>query len=80
MTASLAPGTSQGEALEQVRRLAEEILPAEGGHRVGFSGESEQFFESGQAIVFAYLLGIAVIYNLSVGITGGVEVVLSDEV
>ncbi|MCU0668753.1 MAG: efflux RND transporter permease subunit [Myxococcota bacterium] len=62
VTASLAPGISQGEALEKVRALAEEILPDDGGHRVGFSGESEQFFESGQAIVFAYLLGIVVIY------------------
>jgi multidrug efflux pump subunit AcrB len=62
VSASLAPGTSQGEALLRVRALAQEILPREGGYHVGFSGESEQFFESGQAIVFAYLLGVAVIY------------------
>jgi multidrug efflux pump len=62
VTASLAPGTSQGEALARIEALAREMLPAEGGWRVAFSGESEQFFESGQAIVFAYLLGIAVIY------------------
>jgi multidrug efflux pump len=62
VTASLGPGMSQGEALERVRALAEEILPDASGHRVAFSGESEQFFESGQAIVFAYLLGVAVIF------------------
>jgi multidrug efflux pump len=62
VTASLAPGTSQGDALERVRDLALEILPKTGGWRVGFSGESEQYFESGRAIVFAYLLGVAVIY------------------
>jgi multidrug efflux pump len=62
VTASLSPGTSQGEALEGVRALAQEILPATGGWRVGFSGESEQFFESSRAIVFAYLLGVMVIY------------------
>ena len=62
VSASLAPGTSQGEALLRVRALAQEILPRDAGYRVGFSGESEQFFESGQAIVFAYLLGVAVIY------------------
>jgi len=62
VTAGLATGTSQGEALARMRALADEILPREGGHRVGFSGESEQYFESGQAIVFAYLLGVAVIY------------------
>jgi multidrug efflux pump len=62
VTASLSPGVSQGDALARMRTLAEEILPAEGGYHIGFSGESEQFFESGQAIVFAYLLGVAVIY------------------
>ena len=62
VTASLAPGISQGEAVEKVRALAQEVLPASGGWRVGFSGESEQFFESGRAIVFAYLLGVAVIF------------------
>jgi multidrug efflux pump len=62
VTAGLSPDTSQGEALARMRALADEILPSEGGHRVGFSGESEQYFESGQAIVFAYLLGVVVIY------------------
>jgi multidrug efflux pump subunit AcrB len=62
VTAALAPGISQGEALERVRGIAEEILPAGGGWRIAFSGESEQFYESGRAIVFAYLLGVAVIY------------------
>jgi multidrug efflux pump len=62
VTASLAPGTSQGEALARMRALADDVLPDQGGHRVAFSGEAEQFFESGQAIVFAYLLGVAVIY------------------
>jgi multidrug efflux pump len=62
VTAGLAPGISQGEALQKVRALAQQILPREGGYGVTFSGESEQFFESGKAIVFAYLLGVVVIY------------------
>jgi multidrug efflux pump len=62
ITAALAPGASQGEALARVRALAEDVLPKSGGWRVDFSGESEQFFESGRAIVFAYLLGVAVIF------------------
>ncbi|RIL05303.1 MAG: multidrug transporter AcrB [Proteobacteria bacterium] len=62
ITAALAPGTSQGEALAQIRALAEGMLPEQGGWRIAFSGESEQYFESGQAIVFAYLLGVAVIF------------------
>jgi multidrug efflux pump len=62
VTGNLAAGTSQGAALARIQALAEEILPDQGGHRIAFSGESEQFFESGQAIVFAYLLGVVVIY------------------
>jgi multidrug efflux pump subunit AcrB len=62
ITAALAPGTAQGEALARIRALAEDMLPEQGGWRIAFSGESEQYFESGQAIVFAYLLGVAVIF------------------
>jgi len=62
VTANLAQGLSQGAALEQIRALAGDVLPRGGGYGVTFSGESEQFYESGQAIVFAYLLAIVVIY------------------
>ena len=62
VTASLGSGLSQGAALERMRALAEEVLPAQGGYRATFSGESEQFYESGEAIVFAYLLAVGIIY------------------
>jgi multidrug efflux pump len=62
LTASLAPGFAQGEALAVARALAEEALPAEGGYRVDFSGESERFFESANALLFAYALALLVVY------------------
>jgi len=62
VTANLSEGLAQGDALEQVRALAVDVLPEAGGYGTTFSGESEQFYESGQAIVFAYLLAIVIIY------------------
>lgn len=62
VTGNLGPETSQGEALERIAEIAAEVLPPVGGYGSTFSGESEQFFESGQAIVFSYLLAILIIY------------------
>ncbi|MCL4684468.1 efflux RND transporter permease subunit [Myxococcota bacterium] len=62
VTGNLGPATSQGEALERITAIADEVLPRTGGYGTTFSGESEQFFESGQAIVFSYLLAIVIIY------------------
>jgi multidrug efflux pump len=62
VTANLGEGISQGDALEKVRAIAEDVLPDTGGYGTTFSGESEQFFESGQAIVFSYLLAVLIIY------------------
>ncbi|MGH0038156.1 MAG: efflux RND transporter permease subunit [Myxococcota bacterium] len=55
-------GISQGEGLALMKRLAEEELPPGGGYRVRFSGEAEKFFEANNALVFAYLLAILVVY------------------
>jgi multidrug efflux pump len=62
VTANLGSEISQGDALERVRAIALDVLPDTGGFGVTFSGESEQFYESGQAIVFAYLLAVLIIY------------------
>jgi multidrug efflux pump len=62
ITAGLEQGVSQGEALLEARRIAETHLPEEGGYRVGFSGEAERFFESGNALLFAYALALLVVY------------------
>ncbi len=62
VTASLRQGFSLGEALERMRALAAEVLPATGGYRATFSGQSEDFYESGAALTFAYLLAVIVVY------------------
>jgi multidrug efflux pump len=48
--------------LEQVSALVEDVLPDGGGYGYTFSGESEDFFESSNAIVFAYALALLVIF------------------
>jgi multidrug efflux pump len=55
-------GISQGEGLDRMQRIATGVLPQGGAYRVGFSGEAEKFFESGSALVFAYLLAIVIVY------------------
>jgi multidrug efflux pump len=62
ITASILDGYTLGSVLEQVKALAEEVLPAGGGYRFTFSGESEDFFESSNAIVFAYGLALVLIF------------------
>jgi multidrug efflux pump len=62
VSASLAGGVSQGRALERMMEIAKEALPPRGGYRVGFSGEAEKFFESGQALLLAYGLAILIVY------------------
>src|SRR5207249_5232546 len=62
ISASLTPGTPLGGALESLRALAEDVLPDGQGYRVTFSGESEEFYESGNALLFAYGLAIVIVY------------------
>ncbi len=59
---ALAPGTPLGSTLDAIRGIAEEELAGLPGYNVTFSGESEDFYESTQAIIFAYLLAILIIY------------------
>jgi len=62
ITASLAPGVALGDALERISAIAGEVLPDGQGYRITYSGESRDFFESGNALVFAYLLAVVIIY------------------
>lgn len=62
VSAYLADGYSQGAGLKQFMEIAEDVIPANSGYRARFSGEGEKFFESANAIVFAYLLAIVVVY------------------
>jgi multidrug efflux pump len=56
-----------GTALEALRAISEDVLPAGQGYRVTYSGESEQFFESGNALLFAYVLAVVLIYLVLAG-------------
>jgi multidrug efflux pump len=62
VTGNVRAGVPLGGALEQMRAIAEEVLPDGQGYRVTFSGESEQFYESGNALLFAYILAVVLIY------------------
>ena len=62
VSANLIHGAPLGEALEDIRRVSEEVLPEGGGYRVTFAGQSEQFYESENALVFAYILAVVVVY------------------
>jgi multidrug efflux pump len=62
LTGGLAEGTPLGPALEQLRAVADEVLPDGEGYRVTVAGESEDFYASSRALVFAYLLAVAIVY------------------
>ncbi|MBI3317780.1 MAG: efflux RND transporter permease subunit [Candidatus Omnitrophica bacterium] len=60
LSANIAQGKSQQAALEEVERLAEEVLPE--GYTVLFGGATQTFRESFQSLLFALWLGIVVAY------------------
>ena len=62
ITAGLAAGAPLGPALDELLAIAEDVLPDGRGYRVTFSGESENYFESGNALLFAYVLAVVIIY------------------
>ena len=62
VTARLGDGLSQGAALATARALAEEILAGAEGYRVVFAEEAEDFFESQNALLFAYGLALVFVF------------------
>lgn len=58
--AGIAPGKSQGEALEQVKVITKKHLPV--GYSLVESGSSETFRESFQSLIFALVMGILIAY------------------
>jgi len=65
--ANLGEGLSQGAALAEAAAIANEVLAEAPGMRFDYAGEAERFFESGDALVFAYLLAIVVVYLVLAG-------------
>jgi len=67
INADVDDGLSQGEALAQTAAVAREVLADQPGTRFDFSGEAEKFYESGNALVSAYLLAVLVVYLVLAG-------------
>jgi multidrug efflux pump len=62
LSATLLPGVPLGASLDRIKTLAAEVIGTTPGYRTTFSGESEDFYESGNALAFAYLLAVVIIY------------------
>lgn len=60
LSASLLPGFTLGTALDSLTRAATEVLPR--GSATALTGESREFEESGNALYFAFLLALLVVY------------------
>ncbi len=53
-----------GEAIEDLKKIAKQVLPKEGGYELSFGGTSEDMIEMFESFVFAFPLAIVVIYML----------------
>jgi hydrophobe/amphiphile efflux-1 (HAE1) family protein len=60
LTANVAPGVSQSDAIDRSMQLARESLPD--GYRVVASGSARTFRESFESLFFAMILGLIVAY------------------
>jgi hydrophobe/amphiphile efflux-1 (HAE1) family protein len=60
VTANLAPGASQADALAAAERISREVLPA--GYTCNLSGGAKTFEESFRGLWFAFVVGIVVAY------------------
>lgn len=60
LTAGLAPGFTLGAAVDSLNAAAAEILPR--GSSTALAGESRELEESGNALYFAFILALIVVY------------------
>jgi multidrug efflux pump len=60
LTGSLAPGFTLGEALDSLEVAAAEVLPV--GSSTALAGESRELDESGNALYFAFVLALVVVF------------------
>ncbi len=58
--AGLAPGVSLGTALDEMQRIAREVLPTEA--TIDFKGQSLDFKSSGGSILFVFLTGLVIVF------------------
>ncbi len=62
VTASILPGHTQSEALQEVQAIAKGLLPAD--YRIVLSGSAQTQQESFQSLLFALWLGVLVAYMI----------------
>lgn len=60
VSAGLAPGYSLGESIEEMDRIAKEVL--DDTFRTALEGESRSFRESSSSLMFAFLLALVLIF------------------
>jgi len=60
LSASLTPGLAQGEALDSIDAVAKQLLPP--GTTTALAGESREYKESGNAIYFAFVIALIVVF------------------
>ena len=60
LSAGLAPGYTLGEALDWVRRTAQEELPERA--QLDYKGESREYQSAGSAVLFTFLMALLVVY------------------
>ena len=60
LSASLLPGLAQGEALDSIDAVARQLLPP--GTTTALAGESREYKESGNAIYFAFVIALIVVF------------------
>jgi multidrug efflux pump len=60
LSASLMPGLAQGEALDSIDAVARQLLPP--GTTTALAGESREYKESGNAIYFAFVIALIVVF------------------
>ncbi len=60
LTAALQPGLTLGQAIDSLNAAAAEVLPP--GSSTALAGESRELEESGNALYFAFVLALIVVY------------------
>jgi multidrug efflux pump len=65
VSAQLAPGVSLGEGIEEMQKLAEEVLDET--YTTSLDGPSREFAESSSTIYQAFLIALAIIYLVLAG-------------
>jgi multidrug efflux pump len=65
LDAALAEGVSLGEALDGIEARVREVLPASA--RVGWDGESREYFESGSALYWTFGLALLIVFLVLAG-------------